>query len=312
MVKNSFSKVISIVKLIRPLHWIKNLGIFAAIIFTGQLLEPLLLISLIEGFIALCAVSSGAYVLNDLMDRERDKKHPIKKNRPISSGAIKPTEALIILCFLFGFGFLIANMISPLFFLLVVGYSLIQLSYSIYLKNIAVLDIILIATGFVIRVYAGAYIIDAHLSVWFHLCIISTALFLASGKRRAELSVVGREAGTRISLSKYNLDTLNGYVTMFANASWMSWSLFTFFESPRASQPLILFLSEISKATTINKLLMVTIPITIFGIMRYQALIFQDKTEAPEKVLIKDPFLLIAIISWVLVVLLIYYGGVSV
>jgi len=162
------------------------------------------------------------------------------------------------------------------------------------------------------RVYAGAFAIDAHLSVWFLLCVISVALFLASGKRRAELNLVhDAESVTRKSLKNYKKDLVNSYVTMFGNASWMSWALFTFFESPRAKLPVWLALAELSKTTTVDKLLMLTIPITIFGIMRYEALIFEERSEAPEKLLLTDKALIITVGLWVAVVYWVLYSGVS-
>jgi hypothetical protein len=175
-----------------------------------------------------------------------------------------------------------------------------------------IVDILIIAAGFVIRVYAGAFVIDAHLSVWFLLCVLSVALFLASGKRRAELRVVDDPQKTRKSLSKYSKELLNSYVTMFGNAAWMSWALFTFFESPRLTVPLWLVLAEFSQTTSVNKLLMVTIPVSIFGIMRYQSLIFEGRSESPEKLLLTDLGLVTSVLLWVSMVVWILYGGLSV
>ena len=187
-----------------------------------------------------------------------------------------------------------------------------QIFYSAGLKNLPILDILLIAAGFIIRVYAGAVVVDAHLSVWFLLCVISVALFLASGKRRAELNIIATTSEiTRKSLLRYKRELLNSYVTMFGNAAWMSWALFSFFESPKASPNLWLFLAELSKTTTINKLLMITIPITIFGIMRYEALIFEERSEAPEKLLLTDKALIASVALWVGIIIWIFYGGVS-
>ncbi|KKU12431.1 MAG: Phosphoribose diphosphate:decaprenyl-phosphate phosphoribosyltransferase, partial [Candidatus Woesebacteria bacterium GW2011_GWA1_45_8] len=202
----------------------------------------------------------------------------------------------------------IANLLSPIFFLLVLGYLVLQIAYSLGLKNLAILDILIIASGFIIRVYSGAFVIDAHLSVWFLLCVISVALFLASGKRRAEIGIIP-ERNTRLSLSKYRKELLNSYVTMFGSAAWMSWALFTFFESPPANLPVWLFLAEISKTTTINKLLMVTTPIVIFGIMRYESLIFENRSESPEKLLLTDKSLIASIALWLGLVVAILYGG---
>ena len=136
--------------------------------------------------------------------------------------------------------------------------------------------------------------------------------FLASGKRRAELGVIAStKVTTRKSLTKYPEDLIDSYVTMFANASWMSWALFTFFESPPASIPVWIFLAEISRTTAISKLLMTTIPVSIFGIMRYEALIFENRSEAPEKLILTDKSLIISAVLWITLVVWVLYGGIA-
>lgn len=303
--------ILGFAKLARPIHWVKNLSIFAALVFTGALLEKKLFIRVFEGFIIFNLAASATYAFNDLLDRRRDSRHPIKKYRPVASGLVNPALALIFSGFLAITSLVLAYQLSYLFFLILLSYLLLQIGYSIYLKNLYIIDILIIAAGFIIRVYSGAFIIDAHLSVWFLLCVVSVALFLASGKRRAELGALGKSGNTRKTLVRYSPELLNSYVTMFGNAAWMSWSLFTFFESPQASMPLWLFLAELSRTTTINKLLMATIPVTIFGIMRYQSLIFENRAETPEKLLLTDKALIASVLVWILMVIWILYGGVA-
>ena len=293
----------------RPIHWIKNLSLFAAIVFTGTLQVPTYFLVVFWAFISFNLTTSAAYLINDIMDSPRDALHPIKKKRPIASGKLSKKHALFAALFFATISVFIALSINILFFYILLFYLILQIFYSLGLKNIPIIDIIVIASGFIVRVYAGALVINAHLSVWFLLCVISVALFLAAGKRRAELSITG-SSETRKSLSKYKPELLNAYVTMFGNAAWMSWALFTFFESPPADLKLWLFLAEISKATTISKLLMATIPVVIFIIMRYQALIFEDRSEAPEKVLLTDKALVISILLYGIMVMAILYGGV--
>jgi 4-hydroxybenzoate polyprenyltransferase len=247
---------ISAIKLARPVHWVKNLALFAALVFSGELFTEGLLQTVIWAFISFCFVSSATYIINDIKDAKRDRLHPIKKNRPVASGAIPVHiavfEALVFLALSL---FIAVNLDSFLFTASVFAYFILQLLYSFFLKNLAIIDILIIASGFIIRVYAGAFVVDVHLSVWFLLCVISTALFLASGKRRAEYNIVGNTKGvTRKSLLKYDGDLLSSYVTMFGSATWLSWALFTFFESPPAPLPVWLFLAELSRTTTINKL----------------------------------------------------------
>jgi len=297
----------------RPLHWVKNFSLFAAILFTNTLFIPYYQKLVILAFIAFCLATSATYIFNDIVDIPKDRLHPIKKSRPIASGNLPFGFALLEAGVLALMALLLASSLNQLFFIAIITYLILQVLYSLFLKNTPVVDILVIASGFIIRVYAGAFAINAHLSVWFLLCVISVALFLASGKRRAELSTIEKSGGiTRKSLSKYTKQLLNSYVTMFGNAAWMSWSLFTFFESPKAALPVWLALAEISKTTTINKLLMVTIPVVIFGIMRYESLIFEEKSEAPEKLLLTDVPLIFSIFLWVGIVLWVLYSGVSV
>ena len=302
-----------IIYVARPIHWIKNMALFGALLLTGTLFEKGLLVDVVFAFVAFSFATSATYIFNDLMDAKSDRLHPVKKNRPIASGKLPVFLAVLeLLSFLF-LSLLIAFVLNDLLFTLILFYLGLQALYSLGLKNIHVIDIIIIATGFVLRVYAGAFVINAHLSVWFLLCVVSASLFLAAGKRRAEINLLEAvDGGTRKSLSKYSKELLNSYVTMFGNATWMSWSLYTFFESPKAALPFWLALAELSRATTIDKLMMLTIPVVIFGIMRYEALIFEGKSEAPEKLLLTDKALLIAVGLWLTLVYWILYSGISV
>src|SRR5260221_6608186 len=300
---NIQTEIKSLILVARPIHWVKNLSVVAALIFSGLLYNKIFFVNTFLTFWIFSFAASATYILNDIFDVRRDRLHPIKKNRPIASGNLPISLAIFECFFLAGLALSLANLISSALFLLTFTYLIMQVLYSSFLKNLPIIDIIIIATGFVIRVYAGAFAINAHLSVWFLLCVISVALFLASGKRRAELGNIGKDGKTRLSLAKYPRELLNSYVTMFGNAAWMSWALFTFNEAPAVPKNLWLFLAEFSKTTTISKLLMVTIPIVIFGIMRYEALIFEGQSEAPEKVLLKDKALVISVLSWTILII---------
>lgn len=304
---------IQIIKSLRPVHWVKNLALFAAILLTGTLFEKHLFSDLVVAFLAFSFATSATYIFNDIMDVKSDRIHPTKKERPIASGKLSKNLAIGIMIVLVFLSIFIASFLNQLFLGLVLVYFAIQFLYSLGLKNLHVVDILLIATGFIIRVYAGAFVINAHLSVWFLLTVVSVSLFLAAGKRRAELNLIGAATGaTRKSLVKYKKELLNSYVTMFGNAAWMSWALYTFFESPKASLNFWLTLAELSRATTINKMMMITIPVVIFGIMRYEALIFAGRSERPEKLLLTDKGLLTAIGLWIALIYWILYSGVSV
>lgn len=303
--------IFELIKAARPVHWTKNFALFAAIFFSGGLTSNALIANVIGAFVAFSIATSATYLFNDIFDARFDRLHPFKKFRPIASGKLPISLAFIFAGLLALLAIYIASFYNPLFFISLTGYLLLQVSYSLGLKNIPIIDILIIASGFVLRVYAGAFVIDAHLSVWFLLCVISVALFLASGKRRSELNISQTPGLTRKSLTKYKTELLGSYVTMFGNAAWMSWALFTFFESPKASQPVWLFLAEISKTTTIDKLLMITIPLAIFGIMRYEALIFEGKSQQPEKLILTDVPLIGSVGLWVGLLYTILYSGIS-
>lgn len=307
-VKNTLEVLYQMLRALRPLHWIKNLSLYAALIFSGNLTRNLFLKTTIA-FFSFSLASSATYIFNDIKDIKRDRLHPIKKHRPIASGKLPILFAAATMTFLALTSLFIANYLGGLFLISLSFYLFIQALYSLGLKNLPIIDILIIASGFILRVYAGAFVVNAHLSVWFLLCVVSLALFLAAGKRRAELGFLP-EGQTRKSLTWYKRELLNSYVTMFGNAAWMSWALFTFFESPPPSLPVWLLLAEISRTTTISKLLMITLPIVIFGIMRYEALIFEDRAEAPEKILLTDKGLVTAALLWIFLVIWILYGGV--
>lgn len=305
--------IYQMVKAARPIHWVKNFALFGALLLTGTLFETGLFKDVLIAFISFSFATSATYIFNDIWDSSSDKLHPVKKFRPIASGKLPIMIAMFEFIALILLSLTIAISLSQLFFTLILVYLGIQALYSLGLKNVAVIDILIIATGFILRVYAGAFIINAHLSVWFLLCVVSASLFLAAGKRRSEINLLEAiDGGTRKSLTKYSTELLNSYVTMFGNATWMSWSLYTFFESPKATLDFWLVLAELSRATTIDKLMMLTIPVVIFGIMRYEALIFEGKSEAPEKLLLTDKALIIAVGLWVALVYWIIYSGVSV
>ncbi|MCS7091883.1 MAG: decaprenyl-phosphate phosphoribosyltransferase [Patescibacteria group bacterium] len=307
----SIKIIFYLIKAFRPVHWVKNLSIFAALLFSPHLFSTNSFELLVLAFLSFCLATSATYIFNDVVDAPYDRAHPIKKHRPIASGKIPIPLAVATTLILIGTSTFISSFLNPIFSILLYLYLLLQFLYTMWLKNISVIDILTIASGFLLRVYAGAFVIDAHLSVWFMLCVISVALFLASGKRRAEIGIIQKANVTRKSLSNYSKPLLNSYVTMFGNAAWMSWALYTFYESPQVTNDIWILLSEISRTTTISKLLMITIPVAIFGIMRYQSLIFQNKTEAPEKLLLTDKSLVFSSILWVSLVTLILYGGIA-
>lgn len=311
--------LVNILKTARPRQWVKNLTLFAALLFTGNLLPTAWVVRdfqiVVSGIVAFTIVAASIYFLNDIVDAESDRAHPFKKYRPIASGKIPIGLAIIIFVVGSTVGLAYAKMLSPLFFLVVGGYWLMQILYSLWLKNIEVVDVFIIAMGFFLRVLAGGIIINAHLSIWFLLCVISVSLFLAVGKRRAEMAILHEQGAVahRKVMKIYTASILDSYLSIFATSSFLSWALFTFnfYETAGPSvTPSTLIL--LSKTLTINKWLMATIPVVIFGIMRYIRIIYDgSRAETPEKVILQDLPLLITVGLWATMVLGVLYIGPS-
>lgn len=294
----------------RPRQWIKNLGVFVAIIFTGQLFNQNLFIVSFWSFLIFCALSWATYLFNDLIDSQRDSQHPFKKFRPIASGDLPKPIAVIACLALIYFGVYYSLSIGPSFFLVTIFYLMLQILYSLFLKHIAVLDILALAGGYILRVLAGEFATGFHVAFWLLICVISASLFLAIGKRRAEFSAVSQlKINTRPSLGKYSERLLDQYLSMFANSTWFSYALFTFLEPPVGPRSkMFYYLEDVIPAGLTRKWLVVTIPFVIYGLMRYTQLIYEKQEgESPEKVILGDKPLLLTIFIWVLLVIVITY-----
>jgi len=295
----------------RPKQWLKNLAIFAALVFSGQLFNFQPFTKVILATLIFSLLTSAVYLLNDVIDIPHDKLHPIKKQRPITQGSIPVPLALFFSLFGTLVALYLAIWLSTFFFFTCLLYFLLQIVYSLLLKNITILDVLAIAISFILRVYAGAFVIDAHLSVWFLLCVISLALFLSVGKRRAELNILAEQASQhRKTLALYSKELLDQYLAIFASSTWLAWSLFTFFEPPPVVRHLHFLARFPLTLAGIDKWLMITIPIVIYGIMRYLRIIQTGaKAESPEKVLLSDKPLLASVLLWGLLIVGIIYGG---
>ncbi len=307
-------KLYSILRLLRPRQWVKNFAVFAAIIFAGQLFNPVALIPVIVGFIVFCAVSSATYIINDLFDIENDRRHPFKRFRPLAHGDVNPVFAVFLAAFFIIFSLVLALSINFTFFLLVILYLVIQVSYSSLLKTITIIDILAIASGYILRVLGGEFASGFHISVWLLLTTISVSLFLAIGKRRSELTLLSATkeaniAATRKTLSHYSERLLDVYASIFATGTFISYALFTFLENPRGIN---LNFTDVFSGDFLpsfqRKWLMVTIIPVVYGIMRYLQDIYEkNQGESPEKVLFSDKPLLISVGIWTAMVIFIIY-----
>lgn len=300
-------------KAARPRQWIKNFAVFAGLIFSGTLFDPTNQLKTLEAFLLFCIFSSATYFLNDVFDIERDKLHPFKRKRPIASGLI-PVPLAITLSLAAVVVFLpLSYKLSPAFFFAVLTYLTVQLFYSAYLKQIILIDVLVIAAGFVLRVYSGVWAIDAHLNVWFLLSVTSFALFLAIGKRRSERTLMTSQTFRhRETLLHYPENLLDSLTGMFANSTWLTYAFFAFLQPPiQAGRAVSIFLGGFELPFAEAKYLMATVPVVLYGVMRYLYIIYEKKEgESPERVILTDTPLLSAVLVWIVMVVgIIYFLG---
>jgi 4-hydroxybenzoate polyprenyltransferase len=304
-------KLIALVVSMRPRQWLKNLSLFAAVVFGGELFDTSVFYRVIEAFLAFCFLSSSAYVFNDIADRKRDRKHPLKRERPIAKGELPTAVALVVA---------VALAIGPLawmfyrfnrsFFLVALAFITLQLSYSVFFRRVIILDAMVVAMAFVLRVYSGAFVVPTPTSSWLILAVIGLALLLAFGKRRSErtlLSSLRRRLLTRETLRHYPDTLLDSTISMSAAFTTISYAIFAFQTSPMTSASQ---LTALIPSTLANpKWMMLTIPLVIYGVARYLYVIYEKKEgESPEKVLITDLPLLGTVLFWIALSILITYG----
>lgn len=305
--------IYAIIKTARPRQWLKNLAVFTTILFSGQFFNLQLFTTTVYAFIVFCLLSSSNYIFNDVLDVSRDRKHPFKKFRPVASGLL-PRPVALVVSFIFAVtGLTVSYSIGQNFFLISILFILLQYCYSLFLKHISVIDILVITTAYFLRVYAGEAATGYHISIWLALAALSLALFLAIGKRRSELTLLQGYKGvvpqdTRTSLSHYSEKLLDTYTAMFANSTFITYAFYTFLERPLNQGFFFRNYSTFVVGFPDRKWMMITIPFVLYGIMRYMQLIYEGKGESPEKILTSDPSLLLTVILWVGSVLAVVYG----
>jgi len=312
--KDLFKHIFYIVKLLRPRQWIKNLALFAAIVFGGQLFEADVFYNVVLGFIAFSLISSATYIINDIRDVNKDRLHPFKKARPIASGKITINEAIVVFIIILSVGFFLASTLGSAFLIIGIVFLLLQLSYSFLVKEIVIFDIFFIAAGYILRVFAGEALTGYHLSVWLLLTTISLSLFIAIGKRRSELTLLRGYTGTKLqevrqSLSHYSEPLLAAYIVIFATLTLIFYSLFTFLENPSGIKiSLDVLLPDFLPYYLQRKWLMITILPVVYAIMRYLQDIYEkNEGESPDRVLLSDKAFLASVVIWALLTIFIIY-----
>lgn len=276
----------------RPRQWTKNAFLFAALVFDGKLFRMPDFLRTLAGFALFCMISSSVYIFNDLMDVEADRLHPVKKNRPIASGKLPVPLALAVGTILSLLAIALGFLLAWQFALTILVYFCMILVYSKWLKHVPILDVLILAAGFVLRVHAGtSLIVVERFSPWLYVLMTLLALYLGFGKRRAELSMLaGDSTNQRKVLDGYTIPLLDQFITIVSGTTILAYSLYTFFRLPD------------------NHTLMLTIPFVIYAIFRYLYLIqVRQIGGEPEEILLSDRPFQVSIFLWGLAVLAVFY-----
>lgn len=279
---------------LRPKQWTKNAFIFAALIFDIKLLQLEPLVKTVIGFLILCFISGTVYLINDLVDIEKDRQHPVKKNRPLPAGQVPYSVAVVTAIVLPALFLPLSFLLDPTFGVLVSTYLALQITYSFILKNIVIIDVLTLAAGFVLRVASGVPLVEAErFSPWLYVFTVLLALFLGFGKRRQELVLLKERAGsTRSILNEYNLPFLDAMMAIVTTSAVITYAFYTF-SAPNLPD---------------NHLMMLSTPFVIYGIFRYLYIIHvQGNGGAPDEVLLTDRALQIAIGLFGITVFIILY-----
>lgn len=299
-----------LLKTSRPRQWLKNFSLYTGLVFSGWLFTTDKFLTVTAAVLIFSILTSSVYIFNDIVDLESDKKHPFKKKRPIASGKLPIELALFVSLGGFFVSLFLGWSLSFFLFVAMVAYLIIQMVYTNLLKHEPILDVIFIALGFIVRVYAGAMIVGAHINAWLLLCIISFSLFLAIGKRRSELTLLQGQSESRKVLGRYPEKLLDVYTSMFANTTWVTYAMFTFmFPSFSFSGKALTLLADLPRTFRSEKWLMLTIPVVIYGVMRYLHLVYEkNEGESPAKILTADKPMLVTVLIWGLMVVGIMYS----
>ena len=273
----------------RPNQWYKNLVLFVGIVFSRNLFDFSMWCDISSAFIIFCVLSGSDYVINDILDIERDKMHPAKRKRPIASGGLKRSHAFLFASLLIIIALSGSYLINSLFFIVSIIFFFLHNAYTLFLKHIIIVDVLTISSNFVIRAIAGCLAISVSISPWLILCTFLLALFLALGKRRHELILLGQEAkGHREILDDYSIEMLEQMISITSSTLIISYSLYTFLAD--------------------NMYMMLTIPFAVYGLFRYLFLIHTKNFGGETELIFKDKVMLLVMVFWAVLVVLILYG----
>jgi 4-hydroxybenzoate polyprenyltransferase len=285
---------IAVLQAMRPRQWVKNLVVFAALIFSGNLTDRTAALRALFAFLLFCAASGAVYIVNDLADAERDRRHPVKALRPIASGALGPVAAIVAVVILLTGALMAGFTIAPPFGAVLLIYAAVNLAYSFRLKEIVIIDVMVIASGFVLRAVGGGLVIDVAVSTWLIMCTILLSLFLAFCKRRQELESIPEAHEHRSILREYSVGFIDQMINVVTASTVTAYMFYTV--SPEVEMRLG------------THYLYLTVPFVLYGIFRYLYLVHQrGQGGSPTQALLTDRPLLLCVGLWALTVVILLY-----
>ena len=281
----------------RPRQWIKNLIIFAGLIFAQKLFDLHLFLTALAAFVLFCVITGCIYLINDLKDLKQDQSHPQKKSRPLAGGRLSSRAAIVFTAGMLPLALLLSLVLSLKFGIIALVYAFLMLGYTFGLKNVVILDALIIAAGFVLRGIAGIVVIGVAMSPWFFICASLLALFIVFCKRRNELIIMDQEAVKhKRVLTRYTRKVLDVLILLVTLATVISYFWYT------------LAPETVAKFNTQN--LVYTVPFVLLGLFRYLYLVYhKGKGGRPEKLLMTDGYLMFDIVLWLAVVFFVLYGS---
>src|SRR5215204_7129643 len=279
----------SYLRLVRPKQWTKNGFVLAGVVFAEKAFSTTAVAHALLAFVVFCALSGAVYAANDVLDVDEDRKHPLKRRRPVASGEISPLAALAFATVLGAAGLALGFFVSPGVGFAGLAYLALQVVYTTTLKYTAILDVMSISAGFVIRALAGVAAVGSPISPWLIVCTGLLTLFLGFSKRRHELAVLGNIASAhRKNLREYSVELLDEMMSIMVSATIIAYTMYTFFAHE-------------------DRWMMASIPFVIYGVFRYMLLVHRDGGGNPDTLLLRDRPLQITLLLWLAVVMTVIY-----
>lgn len=289
------TNLIGLLRTMRPQQWTKNAFVYAGLVFDGKLLQPNLLLLTTVVALCFCLAASSVYIMNDLVDMEKDRQHPRKRLRALPGGQLNPRLALVAAILLAGISIMTTTWIDARIGAILGLYLVQNVAYSFYLKNVVLIDVMVLSLGFLLRVIAGVLVVNvANFSPWLYVCVTLLALFLGFGKRRHEITLLaGNAAQHRASLGQYNLALLDQIISIVTTSIFITYTLYTF---------------EAQTSLAGNGQMLLSVPFVFYGIVRYLYLIHVERLGgAPDELLLKDRHLAATCLLWMVVVVVVIY-----